>query len=150
MKRLLIMVCAVLFAATGFAQDPIHWEFSAKKIGAGKYELHLKATVDHPWHTYSQTTPDGGPLPTKIAFGANPLVKMVGAVKEVGEMKTIHDNVFDVDVKYFPGDVDFVQEVTLRQAQGVKTKVTGTVEFMVCNDKQCLPPKSIAFSIQLQ
>jgi hypothetical protein len=149
MKFWLITICMIFYGQFILAQDPLHWEFSAKKTGEGQYELHLKATVQEPWHTYSQTTPDGGPLPTKIVFTKNPLIKTAGTIKEVGELKTIHDEAFGVDVKYFSGNVDFVQVVTLRQGK-VKTNLTGTVEYMVCDDHQCLPPKTVPFSIPLQ
>jgi hypothetical protein len=148
MKYWFFLGCLVYLSLNAVAQNPMHWNFSSKKIADGKYEIHLTATVDAPWHTYSQFTPDGGPLPTKITFGKNPLVKPEGPVKEVGEFKTIHDDIFGVDVKYFPGNVDFVQVVQLKGK--VKTTFTGTVEFMVCNDRQCLPPKTVPFTIHLQ
>jgi len=52
-----------------------------------------------------------------------------------------------VDVKQFSDKVDFVQVVKLK-AQ-VKTSVDAAVEYMVCNDKQCLPPSTKKFSIAL-
>jgi thiol:disulfide interchange protein DsbD len=55
--------------------------------------------------------------------------------------------VFGVDVKYFSGKVDFVQLVKLKSK--AKTNFTGSVEFMVCNDQQCLPPATQKFSIAL-
>jgi len=50
-----------------------------------------------------------------------------------------HEEVFGVDVKYFEGKVDFVQRVKLR-GSAKNEFFPGTVEFMVCNDQQCLPP----------
>jgi hypothetical protein len=126
---------------------PINWQFSSDKKGKDGFEIHLKATVKKPWHTYSQTTPEGGPFPTKITFDKNPLVDPSGPLLEKGVLKTVHDPVFEVDVKYFEGNVDFVQMV--RKKGTAKTSIRGTVEFMVCNDEQCLPPKTIAFNIQL-
>src|SRR5580704_14700383 len=103
MKYWFILISAVLFTAKAVAQDPLHWNFSSKKIADGKYEIHLTATVEAPWHTYSQSTPDGGPIPTKIVFHKNPLIIPDGSAKEIGELKTVHDEIFGVDVKYFPG-----------------------------------------------
>jgi DsbC/DsbD-like thiol-disulfide interchange protein len=126
---------------------PISWQFSSNKKGEDSFEIHLKATVKKPWHTYSQTTPEGGPVPTKIIFDKNPLVVPSGPSLEKGDLKIVHDPVFEVDVKYFEGNVDFVQIV--RKKGNAKTSIRGTVEFMVCNNEQCLPPKTIAFNIQL-
>lgn len=148
MKKSLFLFLFIFAVILGVAQNPVQWTFSAKKIEAGKYELHLSGKVDHPWHTYSQNTPEGGPLPTKITFDKNPVVQPEGKLQETSEVKTIHDAVFDVDVKFFPGDAEFVQVVRLKA--NVKTKITGKVEYMACDDHQCLPPKTIPFTIELQ
>ena len=103
--------------------------------------------VNSPWHTYSQFTPDGGPLPTHFSFTKNPLYMLDGKVKENGKLFKKHEDVFGVDVKYFNGKVDFVQLVKVKG--NAKTNFSGAVEFMVCNDQQCLPPATEKFSIPL-
>jgi Disulphide bond corrector protein DsbC len=141
----LSLLTAALFVQA--QRTPYSWTFTAKKIAADSYEIHLSATVQSPWHTYSQFTPAGGPVPTKFSFAKNPLYKMEGAVKEEGKMITKHEEVFGVDVKYFEGDVDFVQVVKMKS--GAKTNLTGSVTFMVCNDAECLPPTTQKFSVAL-
>lgn len=149
MKKILFLLLMLVISVLGFAQiiNPVKWTFSAKKKGTGVYELHLTATIQKGWHTYSQTTPDGGPVPTAVTFSKNPLVTMDGTAKEVGKMEQHHEPLFGVDVKQFSNKVDFVQLVKIKG--NIKTSVTGNVEFMVCNDKECLPPKSQEFSISL-
>ena len=44
----------------------------------------------------------------------------------------------------------FSEEQLVKVKDGVKTTVSGTVEFMTCNDKECLPPKTEQFSIPLK
>jgi hypothetical protein len=61
-------------------------------------------------------------------------------------MKTIFEKEFNVNQKYFEQNVDFIQRVKVEP--GIK-KVSGTIEYMVCNDRQCLPPKTVAFEIAL-
>ena len=58
------------------------------------------------------------------------------------------DNVFGIDVKYFNDRVEFIQTVKLKG--NVKTNIGGTVEYMVCDDSQCLPPTKKTFDIKLQ
>ena len=70
------------------------------------------------------------------------------SLKENGKLQNKHEEVFDVDVKYFDNTVTFTQTVNLKSA--VKTNITGNIEYMVCNDKECLPPKKVAFDLQLQ
>lgn len=149
-KTVLTMATFVVFCSLSFAQvkDPVHWSFSSKKINATTYEIHLAASIESGWHTYSQTTPEGGPIPTSITFTKNPLVTLTGSIKEIGKLEQHNEPLFGVDVKQFSNKVDFVQTIKLKAT--VKTNVTGSIEFMVCNDKECLPPKTEKFSIDLK
>jgi len=149
MNRSILLFCTLLLSFASFAQsEVVEWKFESKKLAEKKYEVKLTALVKNPWHIYSTTTPDGGPLPTKISFAKNPLTAFDGKLKEVGKLETHFEEVFDVDTKYFNNKVEFVQVVNLKG--NAKTNLTGTVEFMACNDKECLPPKSIPFSIALK
>ena len=149
MKKFLMFIMAVVFYGYGFAQvaNPVQWNFSAKKIGPATYEIHLFAKMDEDWHIYSQTTPDGGPVPTSISFLKNPLVTLVGSAKEVGKLEKQFEPLFGVEVKQFSDKVDFVQTVTVKEK--IKTALNGTVQFMTCNNEQCLPPTTVKFSIPL-
>ena len=147
MKKILVSL-AVLFAVTAVSAQKISWSYSAKKLAANKYELHITANPPAGWHVYSQTTPDGGPLPTAITFNKNPLVTIAGTPKEIGKMVMYYDKNFKVNVKYFESKVDFVQVVTLKGK--VKTNITGQVESMICNDRTCMPGTTENFTIALQ
>jgi len=150
MKYFFLCMISVFMAATAFCQveNPVQWSFTSTKKADKVYEVVITATIAKPWHIYSQTTPDGGPQPTKIVFKANPLIVKDGDVKETGSLQTIHDQNFGVDVKYFSDKVVFTQVVKLKA--GVKTHTTGELEYMVCNDIKCLPPKKVPFDIVLQ
>lgn len=71
-----------------------------------------------------------------------------GKTKEVGKIVSKYEEMFEVTVKYFEGKVDFVQIVKLKV--DVKTNMSGSVEFMACNNEQCLPPKTVLFNVALQ
>lgn len=150
MRQLLLSVTALLSATLCFSQvkQPAKWSFTASKINATTYEIHLTANLEAGWHIYSQTTPEGGPVATKIKFAANPLVLVQGAATEVGKLEKKHEAIFGVDVKRFSNKVDFVQVVKLKGK--VKTNITGSVDYMTCNDRECLPPTNQKFSIAIQ
>ena len=150
MKKFLFVFMLSSIVADCFAQleDPVKWNFSAKKINATTYEVHLTAKIEDEWHIYSQTTPDGGPVPTSISFNKNPLLTLDGVVKESGKLEEHFEQLFGVQVKQFSDKVDFIQTVKLKSS--AKTNVTGAVEFMTCNDHQCMPPKTVKFNISLK
>jgi hypothetical protein len=146
LKKIVFPVLAFLITVHSFAQDPIRWNFSSKPLGNNRYELHLTASVQSPWHIYSQSTPAGGPLPVTISFKSNPVVTMEGTVMESGKMITKKEKVFGVDVRYYTEHVDFVQTVKTK----VKTHVSGNIKFMLCSDRECLPPKTVKFELLLK
>jgi len=150
MKRIILLLSLFFITVAGIAQlkDPVQWNFIAAKKSDKVYDVTFTAAITKPWHIYSQTTPAGGPVPTKIVFKTNPLITVSGKAKENGSLKNVHDQYFGVDVKYFDNKVEFVQTVNLKS--NVKTNIAGTIEYMVCNDEECLPPKKVPFDLKLQ
>ena len=149
MKRLVLLAFVVTASLVASAQlTPVTWSFSAVKTGDKTYEIHMKATIQDRWHLYSQSQPDDAvAMPTTFSFNANPLVEKDGKVKEVGKMEKFKDKQLGLSANQYSEKVDFVQVVKLKGA--AKTSVSGSVEFQTCDDKKCLPPKTVNFNIAL-
>ena len=149
MKKIFFALFLVFSSHVLFGQilNPVDWTITSKKINDKIYEVHLIATINKGWHIYSQTTPEGGPVPTSITFTKNPLLDLDGKVKESGKLEQRHEEIFGVDVKQFSDKVEFIQVIKLKSR--VKTSAKISVEYMVCNDRQCLPPVTKNFSIAL-
>jgi len=145
MKKLIFTLITFCFVAASQAQilNPVTFNYSVVKKGTDLYEVHVKAMLEPKWHIYSVNNPGGGALATAIKINDG---KVVGAVKEKGKMKTAFEKEFGVNQKYFEGNVDFVQMVKLKPGN---KKISGTVNYMVCNDRQCLPPKEVEFKIKM-
>ena len=148
MKKILLGMILMMFAVVVNAQinNPVKWTYTAKKISDKTYELHLTATIDGNWHMYAQDAGEG-PEPTTIKFTTNPLISFDGKVKEVGKMEKSYDKNFNSVLKYYGKKVDFVQKVKIKSS--IATVVKGTVNYMVCNDRQCLPPRDVPFTINV-
>ena len=148
MKKLLLIGIVMIIEMNAIAQikDPVKWKATSKKVG-NSYQVILTATLPKPWHIYSQFTGRGGPLPTELKFTKNPLLTFDGGVKEVGKLKEEYDTNFDTKVKYFGDKVDFVQMVKVKG--NLKTNVNVTIEYMTCDDSQCLPPTKKTFNVSL-
>ena len=149
MKKLFFLLFISCFTQLVSAQikDPVAWTFEAKKKNADTYELVITANVPKPWHMYSQNMPTGGPVPTKVVFNNNPLVKKIGTTKETGKLEKINDKIFGMEVQFFSGKVVYTQQVKVKP--GIKTNMAGYVNYMVCDDEQCLPPTKKQFDIKL-
>ena len=141
-----ILLTLVLYSLNGFAQvSPVSWKYEIKKIAGNTFELHINSAIQNPWHIYSMHTPAGGPVATKILFAKNPLLLFQDKVKEQGKLVKKYEEVFGIDVNYFENSVEYVQLIKLKAK--VKTNITGTIEFMACNDHECLPPKKVNFNV---
>ena len=138
----------IAYAASAQIQDPVDWSYSVKKVSADTYTFTATANIEGDWHIYSQTTGKGGPVPTKINFNKNPLVTVVGATKEIGKVKQVYDALFKTNVRFIGETATYTQIVKVRG--GVKTNISGSVEYMVCDDRQCLPPSKKTFDLKLQ
>lgn len=143
-----LLMSVLSIGAGAQVKDPVKWLFSVQKLSDGVFEIHMQATIEQGWHIYSQSTAAGGPIPTAFTFVKNPLVTVSGKPKEIGKVEKHFEPLFKVDVIQFSDKVEFVQLVKVRK--GVKTSLNGLVEYMSCNDKECLPPKEEKFALSLQ
>ena len=150
MKRIITILLCLVTGSMAFSQgakDPVTWTYTAKKKTDNTYDIVITATVPKPWHIYSSTSPKGAGMPTKITIKKNPLVTLSGGVKESGKLEKEYDKNFEMEVKYYSDKVEFTQTITLKGK--AKTNISGTVEYMVCNDERCLPPTTKSFDIKL-
>lgn len=147
MNRLILTIVLVTFFCTGYAQvqDPVHWQFSSKKIGDKLYEVHFTAEIDAPWHIYSRDNNENLTQPTIFDFNKNPLLNVTGNAKEIGKLQK--ETVSETTVKYYEDQVDFVQIVKLKAA--VKTTIAGRLNYMACTGGRCLPPVERRFSVSV-
>ena len=144
MKLFLTLITLFLIgAANAQILNPVKFEYSVVKKANNTAEVRIKAMIEPKWHLYSVKNPDGGAQPTEIKFEN---INTVGSIKEDGKLKTVFEKEFKVNQKYFENTVSFVQLVKLKPGAN---KIAGTITYMVCNDRQCLPPKDVEFKIKI-
>lgn len=138
-KNKVILCLLLLFSLFLKAQvyNPVKWKASVEKVSDTEFELIAKAVIENGWHLYSQTVDAGGPLPTRFTFTKNSSFQLLGKVKEE-KGKTLDDPVFMMQIKFFEKATTFKQRIKVLDTKPFKVKTE--VEFMVCNDVNCLPP----------
>jgi thiol:disulfide interchange protein DsbD len=149
MKKILLFSLTVFAVHVAMAQSSkqVQWTYSAKKIADKTYEVHMTATINGDYHLYAQDAGGEGPIATSFTFIKTPLLTLNGNVKESGKLIKKFESAWSHDVKYYERNVDFVQVVKLKS--NVKTNLTGKVEFMVCNERQCLPPSEVEVKVNV-
>lgn len=148
--KLSVFIASVLLTISVQAQlNPVTWSFSAKKVADKTYEVQMVATMQTGWHLYSQIQPDDAiAIPTTFTITPNPLFTLDGKIKEVGKMEVMKDKDLGVSANQYSKTVTFVQKIKLKA--NVKTNFKGNVEYQTCDDKKCLPPKTVNFDIAIK
>jgi thiol:disulfide interchange protein DsbD len=148
MKKL---VLALSFLTFGFVHgqilEPIKWSTSVNKISETEYDLVATATIEKNWHLYSQNVPDDGPIPTALSFKITPDFDLVGSTSEE-EGHTVDDPVFEMTIKYFENKATFKQRINVLNENSFK--ILGEVEFMVCDDANCIPPTTVDLEFSIK
>lgn len=148
MKKLLFAAFVLLGAIKGQAQilTPVKWSYAAKKISNTEAVVFMKATIDDGWHIYSQNVKEGGPVKTEFTFPVSKEYTLNGKTSEPAPV-TKFEKAFGMNVSYFEHSVIFQQKIKLKAGQAT---VKGSLEYMTCNDHQCLPPENLDFTIAVK
>ncbi len=148
MKKLLILMTVLMISASAFAQieAPVKWSYAAKRLPNNEAVILLRATIQDGWHIYSQTVKDGGPIKTSFTFAKSPAYSLIGTTSEPTPA-TKYEDAFKMNVSYFEKTVTFQQKVKLKSAN--VTAIKGQLEYMTCNNKKCLPPEDVDFTVAL-
>ena len=146
MKKLFFLLIIIASLNSAFSQvfNPIEWKTSVEKLSETEYNLITTATIDKGWHLYAQEVPKGGPRPTVFSYKPNENYSLVGKTSEDTGI-TEDDKTFQMRIKYFAKKATFKQKIKLTAPAAT---IEVDVEFMVCDDVRCLPPriKSLVFN----
>ncbi len=132
-----------------FAQNPVSWNLESdakgKSLKSGeKVSAKLKATIEETWHLYAVEQPSGGPFPTKISVAENLPFEIDGKTSSPAPISKLDPN-FQIETKYFEKNAEFdIPLKTTADANGDDLLIN--VRYQVCDDKVCLPPKTVKVS----
>ncbi|ETZ23253.1 protein-disulfide reductase DsbD domain-containing protein [Pedobacter sp. V48] len=148
MKKIILIVMVSLFTTTVKSQilKPVKWSYAAKKTSSTQAILYIKASLESGWHIYALNIPKGDQLKTIFTFSPEKTYKLKSKTLEPKPI-TKFEKTLDINVSYFEKSVVFNQKI---QLAGSTATVKGEVEFMVCNDQQCLPRETLKFSIPVK
>jgi thiol:disulfide interchange protein DsbD len=133
----LCTLASVTLHAEGI-QKPAKWSVSARRISAGEADLLLSAAIEKSWIVYSVDVPEGGPMPISVTLAKSDSYRPTGKLAELSAPKKKHDEIFDMTVKYFAGEVRLSQRVALSAAAGAAVAISGSIEYQCCSDMECV------------
>ncbi|MDR0394510.1 MAG: thioredoxin family protein [Tannerella sp.] len=146
MKKIFFSLCMSLLFLSGHTQiyKPVKWFFELKDLPSAEKEIIFRADIDNGWHLYDMNLPEGGPVSTTISFEVLQGVELIG--KPVASVRSIEafDMQFEMNIRWFERTVSFIQKIKVTDFK--KFRLSGEVEYMVCNDETCIPPERKPFS----
>ncbi len=127
--------------------SPVAWHAAAAATDDGKVMITITAEVETGWHIYAMELPaDEGPLPTEFRFPESDAYKVSIPLTEPEPQEEFDQN-FSMTVRHHSGTPQFTMLIE-RQSDSPFT-VNGEVEYMVCNDRTCLPPVVVPITVEV-
>ena len=145
-----LLLFLIFLTVNVFSQkhNPISWSTTYEKLNDSTFKIILIAEIDKGWHIYSQKQPkEAISIPTKVNFISNPLIKLIGNIKEKGNVEIYKDNVSGIIQNQYENKLELNQIILLKR--NVKVDITGNIIYQACTKEMCLPPATTAFSIPL-
>ncbi len=143
------LTCALLLALSlaGAAPDPVAWKLTdapAKAVKPGaKFTVNLVARIEEGWHLYSTKHVEDGPVATRIWVAEGQPFQLAEAIKS-SPPETLQDPSFNMEVELYEGEASFALplKVAASAQPGSQTLVVNA-SYQSCNNKICLPPKTV-------
>lgn len=126
--------------------DPVDWDAKLIRVESGVYELVFTAEIEKNWVVYSQFLDEGGPIATSFEINVPEGVMLIDGVVEPKEKIEEIDPLFEMKVTKYKGPAEFKQ---IMKSSVELTEISGTIEYMTCDNARCLPPKIIDFKAEL-
>ena len=140
LKRFFLLVIVAFSSVVALAQpmDPVVWKSAVEQIGEDEYRVTFNATIEDGWHIYDLGPYAlGGPMATAFTFEPAADYELVGGVEAQGKLERHYDDVYEMEIGYYEGEVIFSQVV-----KSAGAKIVAAVEYMACNDQNCITADS--------
>lgn len=146
MKKLfsIFLLVFVTLAVQAQIHQPVKWKIKLEDSKTTEKEIVFTATSEKGWHLYDMNLPEGGPVSTSFTFETLKGAELIGQPVSSVKPTVVYDELFAMDLRWYPGTVSFTQKVKITDPK--KFKIEGEVEFMACNDETCLPPDRVSFT----
>lgn len=146
MKKFVTLLMFTFLALAVQAQilTPVKWNIKLEDSESAEKTLIFSAKLDAGWHLYDMNLPEGGPISTSFSFENLKGAKTIGTPVASKEATTVFDEQFQMELRWFAGEISFRQKIEVTDPKHLQ--VGGYVEYMACNDENCLPPEQEEFA----
>jgi thiol:disulfide interchange protein len=130
--------------------NPVHWSMAVEPSTAapGSHVLaRMTAKIDEGWHLYALSAPPPI-IATRITIVDNPSIASYKIYTP--KPRTAFDQNFGFNLDTFEKEAVFLVDIELaRNAPAGPLEVAGKARYQTCDNKSCLPPRSVPVSAML-
>ena len=142
----LAAIAVVMIAGRAAAQeDPIGWTLAKTPTSATAgqtFRIQLTATIEAGWHLYSITQGPGGPIATRLSVPPGQPFALEGAI-DAPPPQVAFDSGFSMDTETYSEKTVFTLPIKVDGKASGKQVLRVHAYYQTCNDKFCLPPKTV-------
>jgi thiol:disulfide interchange protein len=151
-RRLLLLIAFVLLSFTAAAQTVATWTATVEPAAAKPGDavtVKVTAKITAGWHIYSATPMGEGPSATTVTIPAKAPLAKAGKIRQPKPIVKYDEN-FQINTEYFEKSVSFTLPAKVKaDAAGGKQTINLEVEFMGCNDRTCVPPRTVKVPVTI-
>jgi thiol:disulfide interchange protein DsbD len=153
MVRRLVFGVLVVLGVTGqaLAQDPIKWSLGKPpaSVKPGQtFKIELTARIEAGWHLYSLTQ-GPPPIATRITVLPGQMFALDGPI-DAPPPETAMDQNFGIETESYTGSAVFTLPIKVNGQASGKLTLKVLAYYQTCNDRFCLPPKSVSSEVVVQ
>jgi DsbC/DsbD-like thiol-disulfide interchange protein len=148
----LIGLCLLSFLAHAQTEKPIQWSLQVAPktfVAGGTFTAQLTARIAPGWHLYALEEIPNGPRPTRITLAAKQPFQLSGEIHAPAPRVKFDEN-FGVETQVYEQAVTFGVPIKIAAAKSGRTTLTVQTRFQVCNERICLPPKTMTVAAALK
>ncbi|HEY1215808.1 MAG TPA: cytochrome c biogenesis protein CcdA, partial [Bryobacteraceae bacterium] len=137
----------LLLSALAFGQRPeevVKWSGHVAK-SAGHTEAVLTGKISPGWHVYSITQPPGGPNAASVSVPAGQAFHIQGPITGT-QPRSAFDPNFQMKTEFYESSVTLKVPLATESAANAQN-IRINVRFQTCNDRLCLPPKTVRLDL---
>ena len=112
--------------------------------------LSVAMHLDPEWHTFSTTPSEGlGATPTEISLTLSKSLRPIGNAFQADHEPEVGPRIGDqAPSQIYQGDVTWTRRFKYEpKTGGSGVGIAGKIHYGTCNERMCLPPKSVEFSL---
>lgn len=125
--------------------EPVKWKITCDE-NKDNLVVTFTATIDAGWHVYDKNLPEGGPISTQFVIETNDNLTVVGSVQSLQKPTEKFEDMFQMNLRWFEKEVTFQQTFHIENSNNYL--IDGYVEYMACDNSNCLPPTKEPFHFE--